>query len=200
MSWNNSNPIDHRKPAGGPYWPRPLVPRALIKAALAKLLLIIYAGGAGGVLTGCGYQLRGSDSLPIELSRIYVQTQTNALYRAVALMLDGTGAELVKNRKDAVAVILVNGEDLSERLLSVDPNTGKAREYELSFAAVFSVRGNNGESLVDRQRVRVVRDYVFDSDAVIGKSRERGVLEAEMRRDAVQQIFNRIRAAYRARS
>jgi len=45
------------------------------------------------------------------------------------------------------------------------------------------------------QSVSLLRDYVFDPDAVIGKSREEGVLREEMRRDAAQQILRRIRAA-----
>ena len=58
------------------------------------------------------------------------------------------------------------------------------------------MRDNAGKAVVENERMQIVRDYVFDVDAVIGKSRERGVLYAEMRRDVALQIFNRIRAVY----
>ena len=78
----------------------------------------------------------------------------------------------------------------------MDPNTGRAREFEIAYIANFSVRDNAGKAVVENERMQIVRDYVFDVDAVIGKSRERGVLYAEMRRDVALQIFNRIRAVY----
>ena len=49
--------------------------------------------------------------------------------------------------------------------------------------------------LVNRQTVSLVRDYVFDTDQVIGKSREQNVLRKEMRRDAAQRILTRLSAA-----
>ena len=45
------------------------------------------------------------------------------------------------------------------------------------------------------QMVSLLRDYVADADAVLGKSREEGVLHAEMRRDAAAQIMRRVATA-----
>ena len=154
---------------------------------------------AASLASGCGYQLRGASSLPESFTRVYVQTRSSALRNAIDELLSSGGGAQVPNEKGAAVKLLVDYEDLSERLLSVDPNTGKAREFEVSYSARFLVKDADGAVVVPHQEVKIVRDYVFDGDAVIGKSRERGVLQTEMRRDAARQIFHRIRAAYRAR-
>lgn len=164
----------------------------------ARIAITAFALACLVGLNGCGFQLRGTEKLPEGFSDVYIKTRSTALRNAMIATLSSSGVSRVEAANDAQVVILVDREDLEQRLLSVDPNTGKAREFEVSFAAYFTVR-QGGETLLPRQQVRIVRDYVFDGDAVIGKSRERGVLQAEMRRDAVHQIFNRIRAAYRAR-
>jgi LPS-assembly lipoprotein len=149
-------------------------------------------------LSGCGYQLRGTQGLPADLAQAYVKARTAKLDNILSELIASSGATRVSLRTDASLIIIVDDEELSERLLSVDPNTGKAREFEVSYSVQFQVDAA-GRNLIPRQRLRIVRDYVFDGDAVIGKSRERGVLQSEMRQDIARQIFNRIRAAYRER-
>ena len=55
-----------------------------------------------------------------------------------------------------------------------------------------SLRSVEGEVLIRRQSIELQRDYLFDVDQVIGKSQEEGLLQAEMRRDAIQQILRQI--------
>jgi len=168
-------------------------PRAA--SAIARLAQVAALGLVGLVGGGCGYELRGTGGLPSDLHDVHLTVQSSGLYYGMTELLESSGARLV-GAENAQLRILVDQEDLNERLLSVDPNTGSAREYELAYSAVFSVLDPAGKVVVPRQVVRIVRDYVFDADAVIGKSRERWELLAEMHRDAALQIFNRIRAAY----
>ena len=69
------------------------------------------------------------------------------------------------------------------------------REFELSYSVSFELRKTDGTVLVEHQTVSLVRDYLFDADQVIGKSREQNVLKKEMRRDAAQRILTRLSAA-----
>jgi LPS-assembly lipoprotein len=165
-----------------------------MQLALIKLRPLV-AVALSLVIAGCGYQLRGTGGLPDAFSHVFVQARSTQMRHAMEQLLEANGATLVP-RSDAQVSILVTREDLKERLLSVDPNTGRAREFEIAYIANFSVRDNAGKAVVENERMQIVRDYVFDVDAVIGKSRERGVLYAEMRRDVALQIFNRIRAVY----
>ena len=153
------------------------------RALLAILLAVATAG--------CGFQLRGDYDLPPAMERV-VLTGPERLRDEVLVGLRASDVEVVDNRAEATAVIALGREHFSRRVLTVSPDTGKASEYEVGYTVTFQVTAPDGRALAPSQAVRLVRDYVFDPDAVIGKSRELGVLYDEMRRDAAQQILLRL--------
>tara|TARA_B100000676_G_scaffold312551_1_gene387338 strand:+ start:3506 stop:4009 length:504 start_codon:yes stop_codon:yes gene_type:complete len=166
-----------------------MVQRRLKSFVLVTLLL--------GLLSGCGFQLRGSADLQ-GLKSVRIDTGSTILRDELAVFLEDGGVVLVDDKKAQVdAVLSAYDENYQRRVLSVDSNTGKAREYELAYTVKFNLVDGDGEALVSEQRVRLVRDFVFDEDAVIGKSREEDVLRREMRRDAVQHILRRLTAMLR---
>lgn len=154
---------------------------------LVLALSIVTAGG-------CGYQLRGAASLPPDLDAVHVAGPRD-IGAALTLLLDSGGIQVQSTRDSAKAVLRLSGERFDRRVLSVDSNTGKEREFELAYQVAFEVTGADGEELLPKQTVSLVRDYVFDPDAVLGKSREQNVLRAEMRRDAAARIVRRIAAS-----
>ena len=144
--------------------------------------------------SGCGYQLRGAVSLPPELDGIHVAGPRD-IGAALSLVLDSGGVQVQSDRDSAKAVLRLSGELFDRRVLSVDANTGKEREFELAYQIAFELTRADGEELMPRQTVSLVRDYVFDPNEVLGKSREQAVLHAEMRRDAATQVVRRIAAS-----
>ncbi len=157
-----------------------------------KIILTLLV--AGGVVAGCGFELRGTPRLPEGTSSVYVRAPVD-IATELEVYLRDAGAGLARARQDAEAILDVGAERFDQRLLSVDPNTGKEREIEVSYAVSFSLTKTDGTRLLEPQTVTLLRDYVFDADQVLGKSREQGVLHQEMRRDAAQQILRRINAA-----
>ena len=143
---------------------------------------------------GCGYQLRGTASLPPELGSVHV-TGPRDISAAVIRMLGGAGVPVEPARASAGTVLQIGDERLDRRVLSVNPDTGKEAEFELAYHVTFRVTGAEGEELVPKQTVSLLRDYVFDARAVLGKSREQEALHAEMRRDAAARIVVRIGAS-----
>lgn len=143
------------------------------------------------VLAGCGFQLRGDYDLPPMLERV-VLTGPQLLRDELLVGLRASDVEVVESREQATAIINLGRERFSERVLSVDPNTGRSREFEVALAVTFKVDAPDGTVIAPDQAVELQRDYVFDEDAILGKSRERGVLREEMRRDAAQQILLRL--------
>lgn len=150
-------------------------------------LVIVIAGG-------CGYQLRGAVSLPPDLDAVHVAGPPD-IGAALTQVLDSGGIQVQSTRDSTKAELKLSGEKFSRRVLSVNPDTGKESEFELAYQVTFQVTGEGDVELVPRQTVSLVRDYVFDPDAVLGKSREQNVLRAEMRRDAAGQILRRIETA-----
>jgi len=147
------------------------------------------------LLAGCGFHLRGAAVLPKGVDRIHVQAANPDLTDELTLFLQDGGAKVLPSAKGADAVLAVNDERFDRRVLTVDPKTGKAREYQLSYSLNFALRGKNGTMLVAPQQVKLDRDYVFDADQVLGSSAQESTLRTEMRRDAVQQILRRLEAA-----
>ena len=158
--------------------------------AFRNLVLTLAIMTAGG----CGYQLRGAVSLPPGLDAIRIAGPID-IRNALTQLLDSGGVHVQPAGGSAEALLQVSGERFNRRVLSVDPNTGKESEFELAYQVTFEVTGAEGEELMPEQTVSLIRDYVFDRDAVLGKSREQNVLRAEMLRDAAAQIVRRIAAS-----
>ncbi len=158
-----------------------------------NLLILFFVASLG--LNACGFHLRGSPPLPDDAGPVYLKTPSDVLFDELAVYLRDSGATVIRNQEGADTVLDLSKEIFTRRTLSVDPDTGKEREFELSYSISFELRKSDGTVLVGLQTVSLVRDYVFDADQVIGKSREQNVLRKEMRRDAAQQILTRLSAA-----
>ena len=145
-------------------------------------------------VTSCGFRLRGQVDLPEGINTLHLRTPDRLLTEELTLLLEAGGASLVGDAGEADAILDVGPESFSERILSINPETGKASEFQLGYVVIFSFKPNTGPAIVDGERVQLVRDLLFDDEAVIGKQEERSTLYAEMRRDAAQQILLRLRA------
>lgn len=147
------------------------------------------------VLGGCGFHLRGGVLLPPDVNRVHMQVANAELAEEVKLLLEAGGASIVPTAETADLTLIVTPEQLGRRLLAVDPDTGKAREFELTYAVSYQVLGEKKQALMPSQTVSLSRELVFDPEAVIGTSREEEVIYSEMRRDAARQIMARMQAA-----
>ena len=147
-----------------------------------------------GLFSACGFHPRGVATLPDGARALYLEAPT-VLHDELSVYLADGGAVFVASADVADVVLKIIGENFDHRTLSVDPDTGKEREFELTYAVTFLARKLDGSLLLKRQKVTLLRDYVFDADQVLGKSREQNTLRAEMRRDAAQQILTRLNSA-----
>lgn len=162
----------------------------LRRALLRRLALL----GGSLALNACGFRLRGATDLPPGLQSLHLQAPA-ALSRELATLLAASEIRLTDAPDQADAVLQAGGERYEKRTLSVDPRTGKQRELELAYGVDVTMKAADGTVLLPRQRINLVRDFVFDSDEIIGKSREESVLRDEMRQDAAQQIVWRLAAS-----
>ena len=160
--------------------------RAVVRC-IALVLPILIVGG-------CGYQLRGAVSLPLDIDAIRVEGPPG-IGPAIIELLDRRGIRGQSTHGSTKTLLHLGNEQFSRRVLSIDPMTGREREFELAYSVAFRVTGEDGEELVPEGTVSLLRDYVFDTDAVLAKDHEQNVLEAEMRRDAAREIVSRIVAA-----
>ncbi len=147
------------------------------------------------LLTSCGWHLRGMRPMPEGISKVSVQAPTQDLEDAWARQLSENGVTVKADSKEADATLVVENETFNRRVLSVDQDTGKTREFELAYTATVSMKRTDGSILLEPQTVRLLRNFVFDEFAVIGAKNEQDALHREMRAAALQQLLFRIQVA-----
>lgn len=144
---------------------------------------------------GCGYHLRGSQDVDMGVHRVQIVSQraqqlADELQRTLVLR----GVRISPSRDKADAVITVSDETYERRVLSVDADTGKVREFEMDFKARVAAHTPDGAVLLDEHWLALQRDFTFDENAVLGKFQEENALRREMREDAAETIVRRLAA------
>ena len=169
-----------------------LVPRPRMKYACSMRISLIIV--LAGLLSACGFQLRGPGALPDDLKILYVEAPED-LADEVRINLEGSDTRILDQRNDAEVILTLSDPRYARRVLSVDPDTGKEVEFALTYSLNYRAVIVDGKTLLNSRRLVIHRDYVFDPNTVIGKSREQWVLRNEMRRDAIRQILFRLQSA-----
>ncbi|MDH5435911.1 MAG: LPS assembly lipoprotein LptE [Gammaproteobacteria bacterium] len=146
------------------------------------------------ILDGCGFHMRGSIDVPVNMPSTFVQgdDQYRGITPAIKRILRASGVELTDNPKQAELVLRIYGEKQTRRVLSVRANTAKVREYELNYQVEFGLDARGGDSLIDKQTISLIRDYTFDETAVNAKRNEENTLYKDMQRNAIRQLLQRV--------
>lgn len=163
---------------------RGLAPRAARGGALVFML----------ALGACGFRLAGSGTLPEQMTRTYVETSapTSTFTDSLREELRTRGLEVVEQRSEATARLVVTEDATGQRVLSVSARN-IPREYEIYYAVTFALETADGR-VIDSQSLTVTRSYTFDETEVLGKSREERVLRRALAEDLARQVVRRIEA------
>lgn len=169
-----------------------IVTRRLLTTACLALFL-------SGLLSACGFQLRGSAELPPQLKVTLLQAKSPWVGIAAALRneLETAGARTTSRADDATAVLKLTGVRSQKRVLSVGSG-GKASEYELFEEVTFALHDSEGRELLKPQTVRLTRDLVFNQNQLLGKVAEADELREQMFRVLARQIITRIHTSLQA--
>ena len=160
----------------------------LRKIALALVLL------AG--LSGCGFQLRGSDGqYNMPFKTIYLAFPDNSsLGTELRRNLRGSDkVEVVGDPAKAEALFEVISENRAKAILSLN-SQGRVREYLLTYTLVFRVRDAKGAEVLGATDITLKRPLAFNEAQVLAKESEEALLYRDMQRDLVQQILRRLAA------
>lgn len=161
-----------------------------MKKLALKLVVVLVAIG---LLSACGFHLRGSFALPEALKTVRVVSSDphGEFTRVVKQSLQKQGANLVEN--DEAAVLKLSNERFDRRVLSVSSDI-EAKEYQLKYSTSFAVFDANGQVLVPSQSVQAVRDYELDAANESTRSSREARLKKQMQTELLQQIMRRIQA------
>ena len=153
------------------------------------LLAAIFAA----VLTGCGFQLRGtlSGNLPYKTMMIALP-DTSEVRVWLERYINAAGTtEIIDDPKLADATFQQLSDSRIKTILSVNAQ-GRVREYRLQLNYRFRVVNAKGQILVPPNEVSLSRDITFDDSNVLAKDLEESLLWRDMNNDLVNQIMRRL--------
>ena len=153
------------------------------------LLAAVFAA----VLTGCGFQLRGtlSGNLPYKTMMIALP-DTSEVRVWLERYINAAGTtEIIDDPKLADATFQQLSDSRIKTILSVNAQ-GRVREYRLQLNYRFRVVNAKGQILVPPNDVSLSRDITFDDSNVLAKDLEEGLLWRDMNNDLVNQIMRRL--------
>ncbi len=164
------------------------VSRAPAHLAARALLLAMLS-----LLAACGFQLRGSYSLPYESIYLAVPEYSvvGADLRRAIRASDTTRLALVAT--DAQATFLPGAEFRDRIILSVS-GTGRISELRLRYLYPYRVVDAKGRNLVTPGTIELIRDLTYDDSNVLAKQQEEVLLWRDMENDLVHQLMRRLAA------
>jgi len=158
-----------------------------------KIILVLVFLGS---LSACGFHLRKENisALPAELSEIKLKI-INIKYAALLdnLFIDEwqqAGGVVSENNQNPV--LIIDGERVVRRVLSVSPADAKVSEYSLKYVLSFRLVGPNNKKTLIRQKIHLQRQYTVDVDNVLAKEHEQTWLTNAMRQQAIKRMVRSV--------
>jgi LPS-assembly lipoprotein len=169
----------------------------MIRAPFTFLAALVLTLG----LSACGFHLRNKLTLPPDTPAVRVQSTSpySELVKILNRGLTASGATLAdEDAKTGFATLQVLSERWGDLPIAIDAE-GRAQEYSLRYAVIFSLLRADGSVLVPQQVIELSRDYVSPPEDATGTATEREILANELRREMAASIMRRIDSVVRAR-
>lgn len=161
------------------------------RSALRSLVLF----GSAGLISACGFKLRGSNQVALPFKTIYLTFPENsALGTELRRNIQASGdTRVTKIATEAEAILDVLSETRNKVILSLN-SQGRVAEYSLYYRFKFQVRNNAGKIWLAPVEIVLKRDISFNDSQVLSKESEEASLCRDMQSDLVQQILRRLAA------
>lgn len=154
------------------------------------LLIVLMAS----LLAACGFQLRGSYSLPWETLYIGLP-ENNEIYIQLKRSIEtSTQTRIVADAKQAQASLIVLHNEHGKNILSLSAKA-RVREIQLTRSFVYRIQDAAGKELVPNGSIIIQRDMSFNETLTLAKEAEETTILREMQSDLVQQLLRRLAAA-----
>ena len=146
------------------------------------------------LLTACGFQVRGVENFPPEISVIYIETpdRHSDFYQALVTEIRDSELTLTDDPTRADTVIRILSDVTGRRTLSVSARNVPT-EYEVYYSINYAVTIDGKEVLSPKQHV-LTRNYTYDETLVLGKQWEEKGLREAVAADLVGMVVHNIGA------
>lgn len=155
---------------------------------MIKRSLLVF--GLAGLLSACGFQLRGTGDAGQFALRELDLSARNAYGDTVRQVRQSLEASNVRVHDGAPYELVLVRENQRQRTASYT-SSARSAEYELTSELVYELRGKQNLPLASN-KLQVQKVYVHDQNNITGSSQEAAQLREEMRRELVQQLVMRL--------
>ncbi len=144
-------------------------------------------------VTGCGFHLRGHQPLPEELKVLHLQTNSpySDFTKQLKSFLTSAKVVLVDTSQAAPLTLQILSERSSQQLASVSAS-GQTNAYSLLYTVTYVLLDRQGQPIQAPQTVSTSRSYSVTSNQVLGDTNVQNILIAQMQRDVIYQMLNRL--------
>ncbi|MFT4797155.1 MAG: LPS-assembly lipoprotein [Candidatus Azotimanducaceae bacterium] len=151
------------------------------------------------ILSGCGFQLRGTGGYALAAESVSIVADNNHSDFADELedTLKSIGVEV--NPIDTPQYVIRLGSETTTRRPVASSGNITVSEYEVRLRAIFSISTAAGELLVPDTPLTAERIYSFDVSNFVSNSEEESILVEEMRQDLAGQLVRRFSATLRTK-
>ena len=155
-----------------------------------KRIVLIFLLTAS-LVSGCGFHLRGTISLPDSIRTVSVTSPDAKLRDALVSSLESNNVIIVSGPTADSAHIKISEADFGREVRTIDER-GKSTGYVLILRASYEVLDSTGKELVKPSVTTARRDYNFDQEQLLSATREEELLRDEMREDVAQSILRKM--------
>ena len=147
------------------------------------------------LVTACGFQLRGEARLPATMAETWldIRDENSPFARELTLVLRANGVRVITTASDDAARLRVHSERMRREALTISGDA-RVREFVLIFDVDFELTDPQGNVLIERETLRLMRDYSFDEQEILAASREEEFLRNDLRRNMAAQMLRRLEA------
>jgi len=145
------------------------------------------------VLAGCGFQLRGTATLPFETISIALPDASELRAQLKRGIETQTQAHIA-DAEHAQAHLHVIVDAPQKNILSLS-SAGRVREFQLVRILSFRVVDAKNQEFIPTTTLRATREITFDDTRVLAKESEEAQLWRDIQNDLVQQVIRRLTVA-----
>ena len=145
------------------------------------------------LLCGCGFHLRGIVDIPRWLNNvcIIVQEANHDLEPLLQRRLEAYNVHINPDPALATYWLIIESDAIRQEISGISSST-VPRQYQLIYTLRFKLQRAKGEELIPSKQIIETRQATINGNRILGSNEEEDLLKAEMRRDAVIQIINRL--------
>lgn len=161
--------------------------RLLLLSPLAVLALLPL------LLSGCGFQLRGTANLPYETMHVAAAPTSAVANEIRRSIVSGSNTRMVADAKAAQATLHLLGEAREKVILSLSGG-GRVREFQLRYRMTYRVTDKDNKELRPTTQILLHRDLSYNDADTLSKESEEALLFRDMQSDAVSQLLRQLQA------